>query len=216
MATDNIDKIVIGLTSALLALILKTIFDNFKKRTELSKLKQVLVTDLVHQITTAGLFAVETDKLRKIYNKGLSSLKKNQPYDFYSELQSTRFKEVFFSDEIFKTINKIDLLDILRKDSRSFGEVHNIYHIVLKLKDCNSKYYEDLYDEHLIAYLDGIDKDDLSKNIDALRKALNYITIKLQADINNAESITMLTYEYLVNLIGKRRLRKEFGIEMNK
>ena len=216
MATNNIDKIVIGLISALLALILKTIFDNFKKKTELSKLKQVLVTDLVHQITTAGLFTVETDKLRKIYDKGLRSLEKNQPYDFYPELQSTRFMEVFFSDETFKTIKKIDLLDILRKDSRSFGEVHNIYHIVLKLKDCNSKYYEDLYDEHLLAYLDGIDKDDLPKNIDALRKALKYITIKLQADINNAETITMLTYEYLVNLIGKRRLRKEFGIEMNK
>jgi len=212
----NLDKIVIGLISALLALILKTLFDSFKKKTELSKLKQVLVTDLVHQITTAGLFAIETDKLRRIYDKGLSSLEKNKPYDFYTELQSTRFMEVFFSDETFKTITKMDLLDILRKDSRSFGEVHNIYHIVLKLKDCNSKYYEDLYDEHLRAYLDGIDKNDLPKNIDALRKALNYITIKLQADINNAETIKMLTYDYLIKLIGKRRLRKEYGIEMNK
>ncbi len=216
MINNNLDKIIIGLISALLALILKTIFDNFKKRTELLKFKQVLVTDLVHQISTASLFSIETEKLLKIYNKGLSAIQENQVYDFYPELQSTKFKEVFFSDETFKTIKKTDLLDILKKNSRSFGEVHNIYHIAIKLKDCNSKYYEDLYDEHLIAYLNGVDKDDIYKNIEALRKALNYITIKLQADINNAETIVMLTYEYLVSLIGKRRLRKEFGIEMNK
>lgn len=214
MIESNIDKVLIGLISAILALVLKAVYDKIIISRELLKLKQVFVTDLVHQFCTACFYSEEIVKLHKIYERGLKSLSDTLKYDFYKELQTTQFKEVFFSDETFKTIKKTDLLLILKKDSRCFGEIHNIYHIVAKFKDCNTKYYEDLYDEHLKAYLEGIKETDITGRVDAFRKALNYITLKLQADKNNAMVLTTLTYDYLVRLIGEQKLRHEFGIEM--
>lgn len=66
MIENNIDKILIGLISAILALVLKAAYDKIVKSLELSKLKQVLVTDLVHQIVTAGYYSVEIDKLYRV------------------------------------------------------------------------------------------------------------------------------------------------------
>ncbi len=211
---EMIDKILIGLISAILALILKAFYDRISKTLELSKLKQVLVADLVHQISTAVFFHFELDKLLNIYMKGLKSIDDKIVYDFYKELQATQFKEVFFSDETFKTIKKTDLLMILQKNSKHFGEINNIYHIALKLKNCNTKYYEDLYDEHLLAYLKGVEETDMSARIEAFKKALNYITMKLQADMNNAITLSTITYDYLEKLIGERKLKREFGIEL--
>lgn len=214
MIENNIDKIIIGLISAILALFLKAIYDKLVESRELLKLKKVLVTDLVHQIATAGFYSAEIDKLYKIYERGLKSITDRLNYDFYKELQTTQFKEVFFSDETFKTIKKTDLLMILQKDSRSFGEIHNIYHIASKLKACNTNYYEELYDNHLRAYLEGIKETDMEGRVEALSKALTFIILKLQADKNNSITLSTLTYDYLVRLIGKKKLKLEFGIEM--
>ncbi len=216
MTLEIITKIIIGFVGASFALILKGVIDYFKKREELKRLKKVLVTDLYHQCITATYFSKELMKLNNIYKKGIEGIKNKTNYDFYKELQSTMFNEVFFSKETFNTITKQDLLRILKNNPRSFGEIHNIYHITEKLKYCNTKYYEDLYDEHLIAYCDGIEKNDTLNRLNALNKALKFITLKIDADINNSEIITTMTYEYLVKLIGKSKVRSVYGLEFIK
>jgi hypothetical protein len=217
MTPEIYEKTIIAFIGAIIAMFLKLIIDYVYRKIKIENLKKILIADLIHQLETSMVFNIETKKLYEIYSNGLKNLKNFHFLDFYQELRKTIFKEVFFSRQTFDTFNKVELLLILKKNPKAFGETHNIYNIVDKLKNINTVYYEELFDEHIKAYMENINKNDRVIVIERLEMALNFITIKINSDVKNTIVLINLIYEYLIKLIGSEdQLKKIYKIEMIK
>ena len=107
-------------------------------------------------------------------------------------------------------------MKILNYDAKSFGEVHNIYHITNKLQPYNMPYYENLFEEHLMAYSKSIHKNDMNIDKLTINMALKFITQRIRADIETTETLTELSYQYLEKLIGITKLKSEYGIDLKR
>ncbi|MBO9703190.1 MAG: hypothetical protein J7604_23450 [Sporocytophaga sp.] len=101
------EKVLTGFIGALIAIILKVIFDYFIKKLEISNIRKIILSDIVHQASTGKIYRQEISKLYKIYKKGLDALNKGQRHDFYEDLRNERFNDCFFSRHTFDTIKKL-------------------------------------------------------------------------------------------------------------